>query len=200
MKNKIADLLRSNKAKALIFADKGISSKERLMLVEECLENKFKVYQAPLISDVQNNKSLSNQIEKIQIEDLLERDPIVMDNKLIIKDLFGKIVFVTGGAGSIGSEIVRQVSNYKIKKLVIIDQAETPLYHIQSEIKNNFPNLDFEAVIADVSNYEKIESIFNEFKPFSLYFSLYFMFLHNILASQVLSSQSSAGVGYVDAD
>ena len=167
--NKIADLIRTSDAKALILADKTISSKERLMLVDDCLENNFKVYQAPLLSDIQDNKSLSNQIEKIQIEDLLERDPIVMDNKLIIKDLFDKIVFVTGGAGSIGSEIVRQVSNYKIKKLVIIDQAETPLYHIQSEIKNNFPNLDFEAVIADVSNYEKIESIFNEFKPDIIY-------------------------------
>jgi FlaA1/EpsC-like NDP-sugar epimerase len=121
------------------------------------------------VSDLKNDKNVSKSIEKIKIEDLLERDPIVMDNKLIVKDLFAKTVFVTGGAGSIGSEIVRQVANYKIKKLIIIDQAETPLYHIQTEINNNFPNLDFEAVVADVSNYEKIESVFKEFQPDIVY-------------------------------
>ncbi len=169
LNTKISDLLRANNAKDLILADKSMSSRERLMLVDDCLENNFKVYQAPLISDIQHSKGLSNQIAKIQIEDLLEREPIVMDNNVVINELFDKVVFVTGGAGSIGSEIVRQVASYKIKKLVIIDQAETPLYHIKTEINNNFPNLDFQAVIADVSNYEKIESVFNEFKPDIVY-------------------------------
>jgi FlaA1/EpsC-like NDP-sugar epimerase len=168
-KKKISVLLRVNKAKALILADNNITSKERLQLVDDCLDYNFKIYQAPLVSDLKNDKNVSKSIEKIKIEDLLERDPIVMDNKLIVKDLFAKTVFVTGGAGSIGSEIVRQVANYKIKKLIIIDQAETPLYHIQTEINNNFPNLDFEAVVADVSNYEKIESVFKEFKPDIVY-------------------------------
>ncbi|MDC3388823.1 polysaccharide biosynthesis protein, partial [Flavobacteriaceae bacterium] len=168
-KKKISVLLRVNKAKALILADNNITSKERLQLVDDCLDYNFKIYQAPLVSDLKNDKNVSKSIEKIKIEDLLERDPIVMDNKLIVKDLFAKTVFVTGGAGSIGSEIVRQVANYKIKKLIIIDQAETPLYHIQTEINNNFPNLDFEAVVADVSNYEKIESVFKQFQPDIVY-------------------------------
>lgn len=169
LKKKVPVLLRVNKAKALILADKTISSKERLKLVDDCLEYNYKVYQAPLVSDLKDEINVSKSIQKIKIEDLLERDPILMDNKLIIKDLFGKTVFVTGGAGSIGSEIVRQVANYQIKKLVIIDQAETPLYEIHSELNNSFPELDFEAVVADVSNYEKIESVFKEFKPDVVY-------------------------------
>jgi FlaA1/EpsC-like NDP-sugar epimerase len=169
LKKKVPVLLRVNKAKALILADKTISSKERLKLVDDCLEYNYKVYKAPLVSDLKDEINVSKSIQKIKIEDLLERDPILMDNKLIIKDLFGKTVFVTGGAGSIGSEIVRQVANYQIKKLVIIDQAETPLYEIHSELNNSFPELDFEAVVADVSNYEKIESVFKEFKPDVVY-------------------------------
>jgi FlaA1/EpsC-like NDP-sugar epimerase len=169
LKKKVPVLLRVNKAKALILADKTISSRERLKLVDDCLEYNYKVYQAPLVSDLKDEINVSKSIQKIKIEDLLERDPILMDNKLIIKDLFGKTVFVTGGAGSIGSEIVRQVANYQIKKLVIIDQAETPLYEIHSELNNSFPELDFEAVVADVSNYEKIESVFKEFKPDVVY-------------------------------
>ncbi len=169
LKKKISVLLRVKNAKGLILADKSISSKERLKLVDDCLEYNYKVYQAPLVSDLKDEINVSKSIQKIKIEDLLERDPIVMDNKLIIKDLFRKTVFVTGGAGSIGSEIVRQVANYKIKKLVIIDQDETPLYEIHPEINNSFPELDFEAVVADVSNYEKIESIFKEYKPDVVY-------------------------------
>ena len=169
LKRKISVLLRIKNAKGLILADKSISSKERLKLVDDCLEHNYKVYKAPLVSDLKDEINVSKSIQKIKIEDLLERDPILMDNKLIIKDLFGKTVFVTGGAGSIGSEIVRQVANYQIKKLVIIDQAETPLYEIHSELNNSFPELDFEAVVADVSNYEKIESVFKEFKPDVVY-------------------------------
>ncbi len=166
---KISVLLRSKNAQALILGDNNLNKLVRLKLINECLEFNFKIYKAPLVSDLKEDDNVSKNIQKINIEDLLERDPIVMDNKLIIKDLFNKTVFVTGGAGSIGSEIVRQVANYKIKKLVIIDQAETPLYHIQTEIKNNFPELDFEAIVADVTNFEKIESVFKNYSPDIVY-------------------------------
>ncbi|MFD0964594.1 polysaccharide biosynthesis protein [Pseudofulvibacter geojedonensis] len=169
LKKNISVLLRANNAQALILADKNITVDERIKLVDDCLEFNYNVYRAPLVSDLEDDKNLTNQIQNIQIEDLLERDPIVLDNKLIIKELFQKTVFVTGGAGSIGSEILRQVANYNTKKIVIIDQAETPLYQIQSEIKATFPNVEFDAVIADVSNYEKIESIFKQYKPDIVY-------------------------------
>ena len=81
------------------------------------------------------------------------------------KEIFNKCVIVTGGAGSIGSEIVRQVAGYKPKKLIIIDHAESPLYQIQLEIKNTFPKLNFEAIINDIRNFEKTESIFQQNTP-----------------------------------
>ena len=161
----IAVTLRIHKAQALILADKKITKRETVAIIDKCLDYNFKVFRAPLISDIESNKNVTNQIEKIQIEDILERDPIKLDNKLVAKEIFNKCIFVTGGAGSIGSEIVRQVAGYKPKMLIIIDQAESPLYDIQLEIKNNFPKLNFKAVINDVRDYDKTETLFQQNKP-----------------------------------
>jgi len=161
----IALTLRIYKAQALIIADKNITKQETVALIDKCLDYNLKVYRAPLLSDIEENKNITIQIEKIQIEDILERDPIKLDNKLVAKEIFNKCVIVTGGAGSIGSEIVRQVAGYKPKKLIIIDHAESPLYQIQLEIKNTFPKLNFEAIINDIRNFEKTESIFQQNTP-----------------------------------
>ena len=161
----VALTLRIYKAQALIIADKNITKQEAVALIDRCLDYNLKVYRAPLLSDIEENKNITSQIEKIQIEDILERDPIKLDNKLVAKEIFNKCVFVTGGAGSIGSEIVRQVAGYKPKKLIIIDHAESPLYQIQLEIKNTFPKLNFEAIINDIRNFEKTESIFQQNTP-----------------------------------
>lgn len=169
LQRNIAVTIRLHKAQALIIADKSISKQETVEIIDKCLDHNIKVYQAPLISDIEENKNITSQIEKIQIEDILERDPIQLDNKLVAKEIFNKCVFVTGGAGSIGSEIVRQVATYKPKKLVIIDQAESPLYEIQLEIKNQYPELNFEAIVNDVRNYNKTEKLFQSNTPDVVY-------------------------------
>lgn len=161
----IAVTLRIHQAQALIIADNDISKTDSIALIDKCVDYNFKVFRAPLISDIEENQNITSQIEKIQIEDILERAPIKLDNKLVAKEIFNKCIFVTGGAGSIGSEIVRQVAGYKPKKLVIIDQAESPLYRIQLEIKDHFPELNFSAVINDVRDFDKTEKLFKENKP-----------------------------------
>ncbi|MEJ6791710.1 MAG: nucleoside-diphosphate sugar epimerase/dehydratase [Lacinutrix sp.] len=166
---KTAVTLRANGAQALIIADNKLSKEESIAIIDNCLEYNFKVFRAPLLSDIGNNKSLSIQIEKIQIEDILEREPIKLDNKLVAKEIYNKCILVTGGAGSIGSEIVRQVANYRPKKLLILDNAETPLYRIQHEINQKFPNLDFEAIITDVRNRDAIDEVFKTHKPNVVY-------------------------------
>ena len=169
LRKNISVLLRAFKAEALILADKNLSREERIVLVDDCLDHNYKVFRAPLVSDLADDKNLTNQIQNIQIEDLLERNPIVLDNKLIAKELFNKTILVTGGAGSIGSEIIRQIANYQTKKIIILDQAETPLYQIESELQSKYFNKDFDCVIADVSNYEKLEYVFNHYKPDVVY-------------------------------
>jgi len=165
IKRNIAFTLRVNKAQALIIADKSISKQQSLELIDKCLDYNLKVFRAPLVSDIKENTNITNQIEKIKIEDILERDPIKLDNKLVAKEIFNKCIFVTGGAGSIGSEIVRQVAAYKPSKLIIIDQAESPLHNIQLEIEKEFPNLNFQAVITDVRDVEKVEKVFEANSP-----------------------------------
>ena len=165
----VAVILRIYKAQAIILADNSLTKEESVNIVDSCINYKFKVFRAPLISDIEENTNLSNQIQKIQIEDILDREPIQLDNKLVAKELYNKCILVTGGAGSIGSEIVRQVSNYKPSKLLILDQAESPLYRIQLEIANNFPELDFEAIIADVRDVEVLDSVFKKHNPQVIY-------------------------------
>lgn len=171
LKRKLAVILRAHGANAIILADKSITQEERIKIVDECLEHNIKVFRAPIVSDMEDkeNVNLAQQIQNVQIEDLLEREPIVLNNKLIAKELYDRRILVTGGAGSIGSEIARQVANYNPQKLIIVDQAETPLYQIQMEIRANFPDLDFEAIIADVRDKEKLENIFELYKPQVVY-------------------------------
>lgn len=169
LNRKAAVLLRIYKAQALILVDNELTKEQSIEIVDNCLEHNFKVFRAPLISDIENNTNLSNQIQNIQIEDILEREPIRLDNKLVAKEIYNKCILVTGGAGSIGSEIVRQVANYRPRKLIILDQAESPLYQIQLEIKHRFPDLAFEAIIADVRNIKIIDEVFNEYKPNVIY-------------------------------
>jgi FlaA1/EpsC-like NDP-sugar epimerase len=168
---KVSTLVRSRGANALIISDNYLNHKKRLEIVDDCLEYNLKVFRAPIVSDIREDSSLplGKQIQNIQIEDLLERDPIVLDNKLIAKDLYQKVILITGAAGSIGSEIVRQVSNYNPKKIVLIDQAETPLYQIQSEILQTYPNIRYEFIIADVVNYNKLNDLFLKLKPNIIY-------------------------------
>ena len=168
-RNNIALTLKIHRAQGLILADNNLGKQQTVSLIDKCLDYNLKVYRAPILSDIEENQNVTSQIEKIQIEDILEREPIKLDNKLVAKEIFNKCIFVTGGAGSIGSEIVRQVAGYKPKKLIIIDQAESPLYRIQLEIRDTYPDLDFEAVIADVRDLDKIESIFKKNKPNVVY-------------------------------
>lgn len=106
----------------------------------------------------------SNQIREIKIEDLLERAPILINNPILQRDVNNKVILVTGAAGSIGSEISRQLSLYKHKHLVLIDQAESALYELQQElIQNNISN--FTAIVADVRDEKRMRNIFKEFRP-----------------------------------
>ena len=168
-RNNIALTLKIYRAQGLILADNNIGKQQTVSLIDKCLDYNLKVYRAPILSDIEENQNVTSQIEKIQIEDILEREPINLDNKLVAKEIFNKCVLVTGGAGSIGSEIVRQVAGYKPKKLVILDQAESPLYRIQLEIRDKHPNLNFEAVVADVRDFDKTENIFKKNNPDVVY-------------------------------
>ncbi len=168
-KKKISVIMRSMSAEALIIADKSLSRDEQLALVDECLENNLKIYTVPLISDWENQKEISKKIKSFQIEDLLDRKPIVLDNKSISKQIKNKTILITGAAGSIGSEIVRQVIDFNPELIIILDQAETPLHNLTLEMQKVNCKTKVISIIADIRDKIGLDKIFEEYKPNLIY-------------------------------
>lgn len=165
----VITVLRTMDADALIFADKSISKDERSQIIEDCLEYNFKVFTIPLLNDIDDQKEISKKIKNFEILDLLERKPIVLDKNSISKQLQNKTILVTGAAGSIGSEIVRQVILFKPKKIIVLDQAETPLHNLSLEISSLDPEVETINIISDIKNIEEVEQVFLKHKPEVVY-------------------------------
>jgi FlaA1/EpsC-like NDP-sugar epimerase len=119
----------------------------------------------PPVTNWINGELSFNQIKSIKIEDLLERDPIKLDDLAISAQLKNKVVLITGAAGSIGSELARQCANYSPKKIYLLDQAESPLHELELEFNEKFKDTAFEVVIADIRNIERLKHVFNSFQP-----------------------------------
>jgi FlaA1/EpsC-like NDP-sugar epimerase len=162
-------ILKSMNAEALIIAEKSLTKDETRKLVEECLEYNFKVFTVPLITDWEDQNQISNQLQNFAIEDLLERKPIVLDNNKISDQIKGKRVLITGGAGSIGSEIVRQIMDFNPYKIIILDQAESPLHSLHLEISEEDTDVKIRTVLADIRDYNALEMVFEKFKPDFVY-------------------------------
>lgn len=151
-------------ASALILSGNTLTAEEKYSIVEDCLEHNIQVYNAPIVSNYEDEKTLSHKVKSLQIEDLLDREPILLNKENKRQQLTGKTILVTGGAGSIGSEIVRQVADYEPKKLLILDQAETPLHNLRLEIEAKFPELNFKCIICDVGNRTRLDLLLKKFK------------------------------------
>ncbi|HNP32730.1 MAG TPA: nucleoside-diphosphate sugar epimerase/dehydratase [Flavobacterium sp.] len=162
-------ILKSVNAEALIIAEKSLTKEETIKLVEECLEYNFKVFTVPLITDWEDQNQISNQLKNFAIEDLLDRKPIVLDNNKISDQIKGKRVMITGGAGSIGSEIVRQVLKFNPYKIIILDQAESPLHSLHLEISELSGKVKIRTVLADIRDYSALELVFDKYKPDFVY-------------------------------
>ena len=158
-------ILRNN-IEVMIIAIPSMDEQAKAKLAERAMDLGLKVKMIPHVYELVEGNMQSDQIRDIQIEDLLGRDPIVLENEDIANELSGKVVLVTGAAGSIGSEIARQVMNYEPGKLILLDDAESPLYDIQFELKNKYKeadNMNFE--VADVRNLQRMQSIFEKYRP-----------------------------------
>ncbi len=152
----------------VIISAQGLSIARKNEITETCLKYKTRVQYVPPVQKWINGELSVNQIKNINILELLERDEIRLDRKNIAKEINGKTIWITGGAGSIGSEIARQISKFQPKRIVIIDSAETPLYHLELEINNSKIN-NFQFIIGDVRNEDRMRKAFQEYTPQIIY-------------------------------
>lgn len=162
---KLDDLLSKNDVAQLVISVQNLSPERKKNLVDICLNYETKVLNVPPVTDWINGELSFKQIKKIQIEELLERDTIQLNIDNIKNQLSHKTILVTGAAGSIGSEIVRQIINFNPKKIILLDQAESPLYDMEMELKDAFNSLSYEIVIGDIRNTERLENVFKTFQP-----------------------------------
>ena len=149
----------------LIISPAKMDELKKTDMADRLLANNVKLLTAPPLSEWGGQALNRTQLKEIQIEDLLQREPIEVDIHKIASHLEGKRVMITGAAGSIGSEIMRQVASFNPYKLILIDQAETPLHDIRLELQDRWRDIDAETIVADISNQTRIEAIFREFKP-----------------------------------
>jgi FlaA1/EpsC-like NDP-sugar epimerase len=161
---KFYDRILSMKVTALIIAGSSLDLNQKNKLVDKALANNLKVFSVPEITQWTDKDDVAATIKEIQIEDLLERPSIHLDDSQISSYLNGKNVLITGGAGSIGSEIVRQVSSYQPKCILILDQAESPLYELELELRDAFPDVSYKVILADVRRKDRLEQVFSSNK------------------------------------
>ena len=163
--------IKSKHVQQLIIAIPTIHPLHKQAITNKALDLGMTVKAVPHARLWINGSFSANQIEDIKIEDLLERESIRLDNVNIVREVADKVILVTGAAGSIGSEICRQLMTYQPRKVVMLDQAESPMYDLQFELKNTYrDHLDrMEFVIANVKDRERMEQVFQAFHPNLVY-------------------------------
>ncbi len=150
---------------AVLFATEDDAREEQERLIKYCTNNRIKVLIAPSIDEVVDGKVMKQSIREVKIEDLLGRDEIKINIEEIKKNFSGKTVMVTGAAGSIGSELCRQLAGFGVKKLLLFDNAETPLHNLRLELAERFPELDFVPIIGDVRLLPRLDFAFRKHRP-----------------------------------
>ena len=164
---KFSRIINEKKVVELIFAtdESKLTNEKKRQIMDICLNNYVKIKEVPPIHKWINGELQARFIRKINIVDLLGREPIKLDYKRIEEGLKNMVVLVTGAAGSIGSEIVKQLIVFPVKKVILLDKAESDLFNLQQEIISRKTHADFEAIICDVTNLTRLREVFNRFKP-----------------------------------
>lgn len=157
--------LKKKNIESLILADEEMTIEEKSRIIRAGIHLGLEVLETPEVDKWLNGQMNTRQFQRVKLEDLLGRDPIKLNMNKIKEGLNNKTILITGAAGSIGSEIVRQLARFNSKRVILIDQAETPLFYIENEFRQKFVDLPFQIIVADVTSKEKMEIIFREFHP-----------------------------------
>lgn len=165
----LGKLKKSRNIDELLIVNEDLDDRAKTVVIERAIRLGIRVLTIPPTKNWLSGKLDKKQIRKLRIEDLLQRKPIKIDQERVKQDLFGKRVLVTGAAGSIGSEIVRQVVSYKPSLLILCDHAESPLHDIQLEIEDQYPGTNIEVVLLDICNHKRMHKLFTACHPEVVY-------------------------------
>lgn len=165
----LANILLKQAIDELIIATPSISPDKKADIINICLEHNITVYTLPPVHKIMGGDLSVKQIKNVKIEDLLERAPIKINNEGILHQLEGKRILVTGAAGSIGSEIAKQLGKYSPQIIILCDQAESPLHNLQLDLQENYKEQTYHTFIGDVKNEARMRALFETFKPHFVY-------------------------------
>ncbi|WP_418808195.1 UDP-N-acetylglucosamine 4,6-dehydratase family protein [Parabacteroides goldsteinii] len=158
-------LVNRKNIKAVLFTDYHLVKEESERLVRYCEKKKVRMLMLPSVDELKKGKVNFRNLPEVHIEDLLGREEICINMTEIATSLKGKVVLVTGAAGSIGSELCRQLCTFNMKQLILFDSAETPMHNIRLELEEKFPQVEFAAVMGDIRMIDRVESLFLRFQP-----------------------------------
>jgi FlaA1/EpsC-like NDP-sugar epimerase len=159
------EFIEKEEIKALIISINNLAPSKKKEVIESVIELGCEILDTPSFDTWFNGQLEVKNLKKVKLEDLLGRDPIILDLEKIQNGLKGKTILVTGAAGSIGSEIARQLMRFNTRQLILLDQAETPSFYLGEELKSKGYSCDFKIIIGDVTRPEIMEHIFTLYKP-----------------------------------
>ncbi|OFY60109.1 MAG: hypothetical protein A2X04_14690 [Bacteroidetes bacterium GWF2_41_9] len=159
------EFIKSEGISVFIFAIKDITAEKKRKVLESVIELGLEILDTPSFDQWLNGDLQVKQLRKVELEDLLGRDSITLDLLRIEKGLRNKTILITGAAGSIGSEIVRQLMKFDYKQLILVDQAETPSFYLNNELKEKFPGSNYKLIVGDVTNELKMDFVFRRYRP-----------------------------------
>lgn len=168
-RNDIVRICKEKNVDIIFFAISNISAKDRKEILAICQETGIKLRILPGIQDLINKKNIMQSLRDVEIEDILGRDPIVLDNSNIEDLIKDNVIMITGAGGSIGSELCRQIAKFGPKEMVLIDIYENSLYDIELELKANYKNIKIDAIIASVRDKNRMESVFEKHRPYLVF-------------------------------
>jgi FlaA1/EpsC-like NDP-sugar epimerase len=160
-----SSFLEKHKVETMVFAINDIIASRKREIYGFAVDLGLEVLQVPVVSDWLNGSFELRQLKKIKVQDLLSRDPIQMNMKRIANGLRDRTILVTGAAGSIGSEIVRQLTRFNIGQLVLVDNAETPMFHLENELLEHYAHAPVRTILADVTDQFRMDRIFRDYHP-----------------------------------
>jgi len=163
--NALSSILKYNKISHVVLVKNFLNEQEEFEFLNDCLRYKINVYNPKLVTDIESPFRTVKSLKKYTLEELMFRDTIEIDNPAVIKMFSGKTILITGAAGSIGSELVKQLAKIKPSKLVLFDQAETPLNSIQLIMSEQYPDINCVYELANVANKKETNKVFDSHKP-----------------------------------